>query len=366
MVNSSSEGFPGPERIELAVIGCGMMGTIRARVAAHSAGVRSIRLFDTDEGKAQRLAEEIGATVCRSADEALAGADAALISTRPGSHHELGLRAIAATRAVFVEKPFTRETATALDLTKAAADHDVGLFAGYTQRFRQNYMTAKYQVQLGQIGQATGGLITFYTTRARAENRLRREPSGSPTANNFPHAADLALWFMGEARPIRITAVTSRGPLGEHRDVALTAWCLLEFDTGAVVTIGTSWELPKQYPAYHATMGADLFGTAGVIRIDDSHRDVFLSSDDRVTTLDAPDMPPLDLNHVFMGTFPPGSHAFGELWGPAREETEAFIRCALNGDRAHPVLPDGHAAVAVRRVIDAASASLERGRPVEI
>ena len=355
-------------QIGLAIIGCGMMGSMRARIAAQNAAVGLITLHDIDTEKAATLAREIGAVACDSSDEALEHPDvgAAIISTRPVSHHELGMKAVESTRTVLVEKPFTRETAQAQELTDAARERSVGLFAGYTQRFRPNYMGAKYQVSLGQIGQVTGGLVTFYTTRARAENRLRKEPNGSPTANNFPHAADLALWYMAGSSPTRLTAVTSRGPLGEHADVALTAWCLVEFDSGAVVTIGTSWELPPQYPAYHATMAVDLFGTRGVVRIDDSHSDVLLSSDDRIGTLDAPDMPNLDLKQVFMGTFPPGTRAFGQVWGPVREETEAFIRCAVDGASGHEVLPGGEAAIEVRRVIDAAARSLETGQSVTL
>ena len=61
--------------------------------------------------------------------------------------------------------------------------------------------------------------------------------------------------------------------------------------------------MPPNYPAYHASIGVDLFGTRGVLRIDDSHRDAILSSDFPVIAVDQPDMPGAELEHVFLGTY---------------------------------------------------------------
>lgn len=352
--------------LTLAIIGCGMMGTIRARVAARNAAVGSIRLFDVASEKAGALARLVGGTACSSAEEALDGADAAIVSTRPSAHHGLAMQAVASTAAVLVEKPFTKDLGQAREVVAAADERSVGVFAAYSQRFRGKFLGAKQQIEAGSIGDLTGGLVTFYTTKGRAKGRLARERESSPTANNFPHVADLVLWFTEGVAPVRVTTVASRGRLADLDNVMLTAWATLEFENGAIVMTGTSWELPPQYPAYHASLQADLFGTRGVIRIDDTHRDFIVSSEAPVAGLYAPDTPNLSVQHVFMGTFPPGGEAFDQFWGCARDETEAFLECARDGRREHPVLPNGAQAAEVRRLIEAVERSLAQGAPVDL
>jgi predicted dehydrogenase len=350
----------------LAIIGAGMMGTLRGRVARANGAVGHITVYDVDRDKAAAVARLIDAQVCESAQQAIENAEvqAVSVSTGPKFHYDIGMQAVRAGRCVLVEKPFTQTVEHARELTSAADENGVGLFVGYSQRFRHQFLSARHHVALGQLGQLTGGLMTFYTTRGRAERRLDREPTASPTGNNFPHLADLALWFMNGELPFRVTAVSSRGPLGRHRDVALTAWTTVQFEGGGVITMGTSWELPPNYPAYHASIGVDMFGTRGVLRNDDSHRDAILSSDGPMIALDAPDMPGLELEQVFLGTYPPGGEAFHQIWGAVKDETDAFISCAARGVTSHDVLSGGGEATNVRTLIAAAAASLESGQPV--
>ena len=145
-----------------------MMGTLRGKVARANPAVGHITVYDIDKDRAAATAKLIdasGVRQCRRRPSKAPEVQAVSVSTRPGAHHEIGLQAIRSGRAVLIEKPFSRTVEHARELTAAADEHGVGLFVGYSQRFRHHILSARHHVALGQLGDLTGGLMTFYTTR---------------------------------------------------------------------------------------------------------------------------------------------------------------------------------------------------------
>src|SRR4029077_3031459 len=63
-------------------------------------------------------------------------------------------------------------------------------------------------------------------------------------------------------------------------------------------------------------------GTHGVLTIDDTHRDMVLAVSAPQSEGYAPDQSRLV---DFLGSYPPGDRALGELRGPMREETDSFL-----------------------------------------
>jgi predicted dehydrogenase len=70
-------------------------------------------VYDLDEDKSRRLAADIGARVCRNAEDLVsaAGVDVVYVLTPQAGHHENVMRALNAGKHTFVEKPvsFSRE-----------------------------------------------------------------------------------------------------------------------------------------------------------------------------------------------------------------------------------------------------------------
>lgn len=353
--------------IGLAIIGCGMVGTHRAMAAARDPRVGFLALYDIDKEAAAKLGEAAAADlVAGTMEEALEHpqVDTAIIATTGGPHRELGLAAIESTDTVLVEKPFCRDAQGAQALVDAARQHDVGLYAGYTQRFRRRFLRAKHQVLAGEIGTVRGGFGKFYTTRALPEERCRESAAVTPTTNNFPHLADLAMWYTDGKELRQVVARESRAPFAGHERHPMTMWCMLEFADESVFTMGTSWELPSTYPAFHASIQVDVFGTEGAITIDDTHRDYIISSERELQTIIEPYKPDTRLHTAFMGTFPPGDEAFDKLYGPMDEESHAFLGVAATGEP-HPILATGEDGLRVRRLIRAVQDSSASGQPVD-
>jgi len=80
-----------------------------------------------------------------------------------------------------------------------------------------------------------------------------------------------------------------------------------------------------------------IVGVNGVLTIDDTHRDVVLAADAAQGEGYAPDA---SRRVDFLGSYPPGDMALGELRGPMREETEQWLNRVCMG------LPTQHATAA--------------------
>ena len=78
--------------------------------------------------------------------------NAVYIATPPGSHRELTLKAAAAGKAVYVEKPMARTWQECLDMITACEEAGVPLFVAYYRRMLPNYRKIKELVDDGVIG----------------------------------------------------------------------------------------------------------------------------------------------------------------------------------------------------------------------
>ena len=76
------------------------------------------------------------------------------------------------------------------------------------------------------------------------------------------------------------------------------------------------------WPGAVYSLDVGIVGTEGVLTIDDTHRDIVLA-----TTLSQAEGYNPDSNRRvdFMGSYPPGDIALGELRGPMRDETEQWL-----------------------------------------
>lgn len=79
--------------------------------------------------------------------------NAVYIATPPGSHRELTLKAAAAGKPVFVEKPMARTFQECLDMITACEQAGVPLFVAYYRRMLPNYLKIRELVDEGAIGE---------------------------------------------------------------------------------------------------------------------------------------------------------------------------------------------------------------------
>jgi hypothetical protein len=106
-----------------------------------------------------------------------------------------------------------------------------------------------------------------------------------------------------------------------------------------------------------------IVGTEGVLTIDDTHRDIVLATTIAQGEGYAPDS---GRRVDFLGSYPPGDMALGELRGPMREETEQWLnRLAVGVATQHASAAEAHNRLMLTKAFDL-SARLKRAVPLPI
>lgn len=175
------------------------------------------------------------------------------------------------------------------------------------------------------------------------------------------HALDIVMWMMEAKRPVEIYARSvdkALGPLCRGTDATAG---MITFEDGSMYHASISWALPVIWPGAVYSLDVGIVGTEGVLTIDDTHRDIVLA-----TTLSQSEGYAPDANRRvdFLGSYPPGDIAFGELRGPMREETEQWLnRVSMGLPTQHATAAEAHNRLMLTKAFDL---SARRRKPVAL
>jgi predicted dehydrogenase len=358
-----------PKRIGLAIVGAGRVGLFRGEVAARHPMVDFIGVADLKQERLSLLKEKTGADfVTTDFRELLKRPEvtAAIISTDEHLHVDPILCALERGLSLMIEKPLATELAAServlSEITKSGADAVVG----YTQRFRRRWLAAKEKVRTGQLGDVTLVTSRAFMNRLVALDNYKRtnDPSKiSPMVISGTHALDIVMWMMEAKRPVEIYARSidkALGPLCKGIDATAG---VITFEDGSLYHAAISWALPVVWPGAVYSLEVGITGTEGVLTIDDTHRDIVLATSRPQSEGYAPD----EARRVdFLGSYPPGDIALGELRGPMREETEQWLnRVSLGLKTQHATAAEAHNRLMLTKAFDK-SARLKRAIPLPI
>jgi len=169
-------------------------------------------------------------------------------------HHEAGMKAIAAGRAVFMEKPLSRDIRSAIELADAAERAGVPLMPGQVVRFFPEFRTGRDMVVRGAIGKpaaartrrggkAPMGSQGWFMDHAR---------SGGILLDLAIHDFDWLRWTLGEVKSLYSRSVAAK--TGSGPDYALTT---LTFENGCVAHVESTWMDPNGFRASYEIAGSD-------------------------------------------------------------------------------------------------------------
>ena len=337
-------------RINVAVVGTGWIGDIRAVTCAKHPLVDQLYLADIDETRVRHVAEKTGAHRWTTDHRELLGedVDAVIISAAPESlHYPMAREWLQAGKHVLLEKPMAETLSEADELVGLAAQVGVKFTIGYTQRYNPKFAYLKQSVADHTLGKPVTALISRHLTRALGAKIAGRGKLG-PAQMEATHDIDLVLWWMDPARTKRVYAQAADGIMREPYDLPDSIWIVLTMDSGATATVGAHWNLPPESPGFSGTQ-FEFVCTDGAVFIDDSHRDILLSTVGKGLMRPMSTMPGQPIGHVYQG--------------PMQDETRAFIEAvALD----QPVLVTPEQALRVMEVTLAADLSAERGEPIEL
>jgi predicted dehydrogenase len=346
-----NEGVNGVRQVEVAVIGTGWCGGIRAETLARSALVDKLHICEI---KPERLAE-VKALV-RPATATLDYQDivrndaieVVYISTTPEqTHYPIARDCLKAGKHVLLEKPIALEFWEADELIAIAKQNQVKFTIGYSQRFNPKIAYAKKKITDGTLGRVVSIMVSRHLSRSLGK-KIASRVKLSPAVMESTHDLDFAFWLLEGAKPIRVYSQGSYGymqPVNGSYDVM---WSTVTMDNGVVVVIGGGWNLPPSYPNYCSTW-MEITGTEGALILDDTHRDNWLNTVSEGQQFAMSTMPGEQVDHVFAGQMGP--------------ETIHFLESVILN---RPVMVAPEHARMVMAAYTAADLSAETNEPVDL
>jgi len=358
-----------PKRIGLAIVGAGRVGLFRGEVAARHPMVDFIGVADLKQERLALLKEKTNADfVTRDFNELLKRPEvtAAIISTDEHLHVEPILAAAERGLSLLIEKPLATELSDSKKVLEKIEKSKIDAVVGYTQRFRRRWLAAKEKVRTGQLGDVTMVTSRAFMNRLVALDNYKRTSDSSkisPMVISGTHALDIVMWMMEAKRPAEIYARSIDKALGPICNGIDATAGMITFEDGSIYHASISWALPVVWPGAVYSLEVGITGTEGVLTIDDTHRDIVLATEKKQTEGYAPDS---TRKVDFLGSYPPGDMALGELRGPMREETEQWLnRISMGLATQHATAAEAHNRLMLTKAFDL-SAKRKRAVPLPI
>src|ERR1700680_3862004 len=352
-----------PKRIGLAIVGTGRVGLFRGDVAARHGAVDWIGIAEKNPDRAREVAAKIGADFVTSDHREMLQrpeVTAAIIATDEHLHVDPIMSAVERRLPLLIEKPLATKLSESCAVLKAIQQAKVDAVVGYTQRFRRRWLAAKEKVRTGALGDVTLVTSRAFMNRLVAIDNYKRtdDPKSiSPMVISGTHALDMCMWYLEKKTPVECYARSIDKVLGPlYQGIDATAGMIMMSD-GCVYHLNISWALPVTWPGAVYSLDVGIVGTDGVLTIDDTHRDIVLAVSAPQSEGYLPDKSRLV---DFMGSYPPGDIALGELRGPMCEETESWLNLVSLGLPTHAATAaEAHNRLMLTKALDL-SARLKR------
>lgn len=250
-------------KIRVGIIGAGNIGGVHIREFSKLANLCEITaITDAYLPLAEARALEHGIAYVPATPEELiqsANVDAVIIGV-PNMHHaSLAVQAIEAGKHVLIEKPMGINAEAAKQIYKASQASDKVVMIGHQMRWESVPLQIKEQVDAGELGKIytakTGwfrrkGIPGWGTWFTKME-----ESGGGPLIDIGVHMLDLALYLMGNPKPVSVSGATY-AEFGPRRkgigtwgtpnwngtyNVEDLATALIRMEDGSTLTLEVSW-----------------------------------------------------------------------------------------------------------------------------
>jgi predicted dehydrogenase len=123
------------DRLPVAVVGAGKMGSLHSRIYSQMDSVDLVAVVDADISRAQKLTEQYGGTPYSDPAEILDSVRAVTVAVPTEFHMAIASPFLRRGIPVLVEKPLASTLEQARALRELAAEHNCLLQVGYSERF---------------------------------------------------------------------------------------------------------------------------------------------------------------------------------------------------------------------------------------
>jgi myo-inositol 2-dehydrogenase/D-chiro-inositol 1-dehydrogenase len=245
----------------VALFGAGRIGRIHAGNAAARSDLNLKYIVDPDRGAADPLAHRTGAVVVDS-DAALgdAGISGVIIASATNAHLDQAVRAAAAGKTIFCEKPLDLDLERARNAAPPLAS--AVMLMGFNRRFDSHFLALKTRLDAGAIGRLESLSIISHDPAPPTIEYVRT--SGGLFKDMAIHDFDMARWLMGEdPEEVFSSASCLIDPAIAGVGDVDTAKTILRSATGRLCIISNS-----RRSAYGYDQRIEAYGAAGSLRAD--------------------------------------------------------------------------------------------------
>ncbi|MEX2416252.1 MAG: Gfo/Idh/MocA family oxidoreductase [Paenibacillaceae bacterium] len=242
------------KKVKVAIIGCGSIAIHRhVPEYADNASVDIVAFCDLRIERADELAEKYGGAAYTDYKKMLRDLeiDAVSVCLPNALHAPVTIDAAEAGCHVLCEKPMATNAQEALDMIKAAKDHNVLLMIGHNQRMMPPHVKAKEILQTGELGRVIsfrtafghGGPENWSIDGADSWFFRKEEAYVGAMGDLGVHKADLIRWMLDD-EVVEVSAfVENLDKTGSTVDD--NAVCLFRMGKGAIGTMTASWTYYK-------------------------------------------------------------------------------------------------------------------------
>ncbi|HEY0247080.1 MAG TPA: Gfo/Idh/MocA family oxidoreductase [Gryllotalpicola sp.] len=267
--------------LRVGMIGVGTISAQYFDSLTRLPNLRLVAVADIDEARAASVAAEQG-VAARSVDGLLDSddIDAVINLTIPAAHVEVGLRALAAGKHVFAEKPLGLSTTEARPLLAAAADAGLRVGSAPDTVLGTGIQTARRVIDDGGIGEVLSAAVHWSAPgheRWHPAPGFYYQPGGGPLFDMGPYYLTSLVQLLGPVARVsglatrsgraRVIATGPNAGTALPVDVDTHVTALLEHDSGVASTVTVSFEVwATRAPLF------EVYGALGTLAVPDPNR----------------------------------------------------------------------------------------------
>ncbi|KQX42925.1 oxidoreductase [Devosia sp. Root436] len=263
----------------VGIMGAGNISSAYLRLAPLFKGLEVRAVADILPAAAQKRAEEFGVKA-QTPDELLKNSEIDVIVnlTIPATHYAVSMDIVSAGKHAYSEKPFVLSLEEGMALKKAADDRGLKVGSAPDTFLGGAHQQARDIIDSGKLGKIMSG-TTHVMSRGMEHWHPNPDfffqPGAGPILDLGPYYVTDLIHLLGPVK--RLSAftnmartereVTAEGPYkGTFVKVGTptTIHGVLEFVSGAIITMGASWDV-----AAHGHHNIELYGTDGSIFVPD-------------------------------------------------------------------------------------------------
>ncbi len=270
--------------MDAALFGAGRIGKIHAGNLVRQPGVALRYVVDVDAAAAAALARQHGAKVA-TADEVFAdpGVGVVVIGSSTDTHADLIVRAAAAGKAIFCEKPVDLAVDRARRCAEAVRQARVTCLIGFQRRYDPTFNAVKERIVKGEIGEPEMLVVTSRDPGAPPVDYLKR--SGGIFRDMLIHDFDIFRWILDDdAASVYATGSVLTDPaVGSVGDIDCTA-VTIRTRKGRLCQINTT-----RRAAYGYDQRFEVIGSKGMLQANNHRPTEVVASTATAVSADLPE-----------------------------------------------------------------------------